>query len=53
MKGISASISLHSFRQLDERVPGHQSIRDQQLIEVNNLLFASISEDGTKLTSHR
>jgi long-chain acyl-CoA synthetase len=40
MKGISPSISLPGFKQLDEKnFPVIKSIRDQQLIEVNYLLF--------------
>ncbi|MEI7723617.1 MAG: GNAT family N-acetyltransferase [Bacteroidota bacterium] len=40
MKGISASVYLPGFKQYDEKnFPVIKSIRDQQLIEVNHLLF--------------
>lgn len=40
MKGISSSVYLPVFRQLDETgFPAARSVRDRQLIEVNNLLF--------------
>ncbi|MCX6268019.1 MAG: AMP-binding protein, partial [Bacteroidetes bacterium] len=46
MKNISANVYLHTFKKLDEKnFPVIKSIRDQQLIEVNYLIFRMFFRD--------